>query len=110
MSSSSAFDYPITSICWSPDGDLFAVGSFNTLRLCDKRGVRGWLVDLSLISLRVVRSWISLLRDQPVVVSKQFVLQEIQKYIPKISRGSLDEKLAVVRGHWPRYRPHPGVD
>lgn len=38
MSSSSAFDYPITSICWSPDGDLFAVGSFNTLRLCDKRG------------------------------------------------------------------------
>lgn len=31
-------DYPITSISWSPDGQLFAVGSFNTLRLCDKIG------------------------------------------------------------------------
>ncbi|XP_062521440.1 intraflagellar transport protein 80 homolog [Corticium candelabrum] len=31
-------DYPITSVSWSPDGELFAVGSFNTLRLCDKAG------------------------------------------------------------------------
>ena len=37
--SSSAHDYPITSVAWSPDGDLFAAGSFNTLRLCDKSGV-----------------------------------------------------------------------
>lgn len=32
-------DYPITSIAWSADGELFAVGAFNTLRLCDKAGV-----------------------------------------------------------------------
>ncbi|XP_078065148.1 intraflagellar transport protein 80 homolog isoform X3 [Mustelus asterias] len=31
-------DYPITSVAWAPDGQLFAVGSFNTLRLCDKTG------------------------------------------------------------------------
>jgi intraflagellar transport protein 80 len=31
-------DYPIMSVSWSPDGELFAVGSFNTLRLCDKAG------------------------------------------------------------------------
>ncbi|XP_062901919.1 intraflagellar transport protein 80 homolog isoform X1 [Mobula hypostoma] len=31
-------DYPITSVAWAPDGELFAVGSFNTLRLCDKTG------------------------------------------------------------------------
>ena len=36
--SSGQHDYPITSIAWSPDGQLFAVGSFNTLRLCDKIG------------------------------------------------------------------------
>lgn len=30
----------ITSIAWAPAGDLFAVGSFNTLRLCDYSGVR----------------------------------------------------------------------
>jgi len=36
---SSAHDYPITAVSWSPDGDLFAIGSFNTLRLCDKTGV-----------------------------------------------------------------------
>ncbi|KAF5299047.1 hypothetical protein FQA39_LY11593 [Lamprigera yunnana] len=36
--SSSLHDYPITSAAWSPNGDLFAVGSYNTLRLCDFLG------------------------------------------------------------------------
>ncbi|XP_062242738.1 intraflagellar transport protein 80 homolog [Platichthys flesus] len=36
--SSSAHDYPITSLSWAPDGEVFAMGSFNTLRLCDKTG------------------------------------------------------------------------
>ncbi|NWY95301.1 IFT80 protein, partial [Loxia curvirostra] len=31
-------EYPLTAIAWAPDGELFAVGSFNTLRLCDKTG------------------------------------------------------------------------
>ncbi|RWS22795.1 hypothetical protein B4U80_04886, partial [Leptotrombidium deliense] len=35
---SASHDYPITSLAWSPDGSLFAVGSFNTLKLCDKTG------------------------------------------------------------------------
>ena len=39
MYSSSAHDYPITSVGWTPDGEMFAIGSFNTLRLCDKAGV-----------------------------------------------------------------------
>ena len=37
--SSSPGDYPITSIAWNPSGEMFAVGSFNTLRVCDKLGV-----------------------------------------------------------------------
>jgi intraflagellar transport protein 80 len=32
-------DSIITSVAWSPDGELFAVGSFNTIQLCDKNGV-----------------------------------------------------------------------
>lgn len=36
--SSPSHEYPITSVSWAPDGDLFAVGSFHTLRLCDKTG------------------------------------------------------------------------
>ncbi|XP_072557690.1 intraflagellar transport protein 80 homolog isoform X1 [Paramormyrops kingsleyae] len=36
--SSAVHDYPITSVAWAPDGGVFAVGSFNTLRLCDKTG------------------------------------------------------------------------
>ena len=28
----------ITSVAWSPNGEAFAVGSFNMLRLCDKTG------------------------------------------------------------------------
>ena len=35
-------DYPIMSVAWAPDGELFAIGSFNTLRLCDQSGVRNW--------------------------------------------------------------------
>lgn len=31
-------EHVVTSIGWSPNGECFAVGSFNTLRLCDKTG------------------------------------------------------------------------
>ncbi|KAI5705513.1 hypothetical protein M8J75_015860 [Diaphorina citri] len=31
-------DHPISSLAWAPGGDMFAVGSYNTLRLCDKVG------------------------------------------------------------------------
>uniref|UniRef100_H2T232 Intraflagellar transport 80 homolog (Chlamydomonas) n=1 Tax=Takifugu rubripes TaxID=31033 RepID=H2T232_TAKRU len=36
--SSSPHDYPITSLAWAPDGEVFSVGSFNMLHLCDKTG------------------------------------------------------------------------
>lgn len=32
-------DHPITSVSWCFSGDYFAVGSFNTIKLCDKTGV-----------------------------------------------------------------------
>lgn len=35
---SSPLEYPITSVSWCPDGELFAMGSFNQLRLCHKTG------------------------------------------------------------------------
>jgi WD40 repeat protein len=37
--SSSTHDHPIMCCSWAPDGQLFAVGSYNMLRLCD---VAGW--------------------------------------------------------------------
>lgn len=36
--SSSATEFTITSMSWAPSGDVFAVGSFNRLMLCDKHG------------------------------------------------------------------------
>ncbi|XP_030898538.1 intraflagellar transport protein 80 homolog isoform X3 [Melopsittacus undulatus] len=36
--SSQPHEYPITSVAWAVDGELFAVGSFHTLRLCGKTG------------------------------------------------------------------------
>ena len=36
--SSLFYDYPVTSVAWCFDGNLFAVGSFNSLRLCDRSG------------------------------------------------------------------------
>uniref|UniRef100_A0A8R1TQ96 Intraflagellar transport protein 80 homolog n=1 Tax=Onchocerca volvulus TaxID=6282 RepID=A0A8R1TQ96_ONCVO len=56
MYSSSPHDYPITSIAWNIDGDLFAVGSFNLLRLCDKAGWSHSLEKLSLGSIYNI-SW-----------------------------------------------------
>lgn len=38
MFSSVLHDNHIVSLSWSPTGDLFAVGSYNTLRLCDYSG------------------------------------------------------------------------
>ncbi|CAM9565795.1 unnamed protein product [Ascophyllum nodosum] len=35
---SGGFSYTITSVKWCPNGESFAVGAFNTLRLCDKTG------------------------------------------------------------------------
>lgn len=36
--SSAPYDYVITSIAWSPNGEYFAVGAFGMLKLCDKTG------------------------------------------------------------------------
>jgi len=35
---SQPFENVITSVAWSPNGEIFAVGSFNMLRLCDRTG------------------------------------------------------------------------
>ncbi|KAK5967559.1 Intraflagellar transport protein 80 [Trichostrongylus colubriformis] len=44
-------DYPISSVAWSPDGQCFAVGSYNILLLCDKAGWSHSLEKLSTGSL-----------------------------------------------------------
>jgi intraflagellar transport protein 80 len=36
--SSAPFEHPITSVAWSPSGEMFAFGSFNLLGVCDKLG------------------------------------------------------------------------
>ncbi|KAJ3314721.1 Intraflagellar transport protein 80 [Boothiomyces sp. JEL0838] len=41
--SSSPFEHPVTSISWCPSGDMFAIGSFNIVGVCDKLG---WCYDL----------------------------------------------------------------
>ena len=35
---SNPYDYVITSLAWAPNGEYFAVGAFEMLRLCDKTG------------------------------------------------------------------------
>lgn len=37
---SAPLEHVVTAVAWAPGGDVFAVGSFNQLRLCDKTGVR----------------------------------------------------------------------
>lgn len=41
---SSAYDYVITSVAWAPNGEFFAVGSFETIILCNKNG---WTYNFS---------------------------------------------------------------
>lgn len=33
-----AGEHPVTSIAFAPDGEMFAIGSFNCMRVCDKTG------------------------------------------------------------------------
>ncbi|XP_076197561.1 intraflagellar transport protein 80 homolog isoform X2 [Aptenodytes patagonicus] len=57
--SSQPHEYPITSVAWAVDGELFAVGSFHTLRLCDKTGVHNVIndaVDLLEFRDRVIKA------------------------------------------------------
>lgn len=44
--SSGLHNHPITSVAWAPGGDLFSVGSFNILRVCDRYGVSSLLCTL----------------------------------------------------------------
>ena len=37
--SSTVMDSPVVSLAWNPNGDMFAVGGYNSLRMCDKLGV-----------------------------------------------------------------------
>lgn len=37
--SSCVGEFPVTAVSWAPSGDVFSVGSFNTLLLCDRHGV-----------------------------------------------------------------------
>jgi intraflagellar transport protein 80 len=36
--SSSPFEYPLTSLSWCPNGEVFAVGSYDLMGVCDKLG------------------------------------------------------------------------
>ena len=36
--SSSPHEHAITSISWNPSGEMFAVGSYNMIRICDRLG------------------------------------------------------------------------
>mmetsp|Transcript_5483 Transcript_5483/g.19072 ORF Transcript_5483/g.19072 Transcript_5483/m.19072 type:complete len:763 (-) Transcript_5483:1656-3944(-) len=38
LASSAPLEFVVTSVSWSPDGKMFAVGSYNQLRLCAKTG------------------------------------------------------------------------
>ena len=35
---SAPFDHAVTSVAWSPGGQMFAAGSFNIIALCDRMG------------------------------------------------------------------------
>ncbi|VDN53941.1 unnamed protein product [Dracunculus medinensis] len=54
--SSSSHCYPITSISWNVEGDLFIVGAYNMLRLCDKVGWSHSLENLNTGSILNI-SW-----------------------------------------------------
>jgi intraflagellar transport protein 80 len=38
MYQSALLEHPATSVAWCPSGEMFAVGSFNSLRICDRMG------------------------------------------------------------------------
>ncbi len=50
MYASTPFDFAVTSVAWSPNGLHFAVGLFESIRICDRTG---WAYSKVLQSSRV---------------------------------------------------------
>lgn len=88
--SSTPWEYSITSVAWNPDGTLFAVGSFNSLALCDRQG---WsycqvgpltvmyfdclqVTALQLLRVCVLTSWVTDRGLAPALVIKQRTLAD----------------------------------
>ena len=42
-------DSPIASLSWAPNGEMFAVGAFNTVRLCDRTGVSMYMTVYTIL-------------------------------------------------------------
>ena len=40
--------HPILEVAWSPDGAVFAAGSYDTIRLCNNAGVSTRTTDLGM--------------------------------------------------------------
>ena len=38
MYQSAPLEHPATSVAWCPSGEMFAIGSYNSLRVCDCMG------------------------------------------------------------------------
>lgn len=48
--SSSINEHPITSVNWCNSGNYFAIGFFNTVKLCDKTGViKNFFLKITLV-------------------------------------------------------------
>ena len=43
---SNPYKFSVTTVSWSPNGDLFAVGAFNLLRICDSTGVNSFISEI----------------------------------------------------------------
>ncbi|CAJ0606800.1 unnamed protein product [Cylicocyclus nassatus] len=92
--SSVVCDFPISSVAWSPNGQCFAVGSQNILRLCDKAGA-SFLHKLTVESggLEVVQTKRNMLEVRDLNVD---LAQETLETRDRITHTSLAHNQLIV--------------
>jgi hypothetical protein len=70
-------DSSIMSIAWCPSGEAFAVGSFNSLMLCDKTGVN----LLSSFNSPVYHAQHYLQYSDPIIVGTYYLANQSQNHM-----------------------------
>ncbi|EGT54704.1 CBN-CHE-2 protein [Caenorhabditis brenneri] len=116
---SSVHDYPITSVSWNTDGSLFAVGSHNVLRLCDKSGwshslekmnagsvmALGWSPDGTQLAIGTATGLVyhahiidkRLTYDEFEIVQTQKTVVEVRDVSSEVSKETLETKERISR-------------
>ncbi|CAK5075732.1 unnamed protein product [Meloidogyne enterolobii] len=93
--SSAAYAFPISSVAWSHNGTMFAVGSFNLLRLCDKSGLIGGTASGQLLHAHIVEKRLIWEQLEAIQINRRTI--NIRDLSSEVVRERLETKDRIIK-------------